>query len=310
MILSILGVLCLFYFYKDKTPLSDIGFAIILPILGLLLFIAILYYQDALSIYWKSNYLFNVIMQKYYGYNKINVTDFQALIPSGLLSLVGLLFLFTKENRVYKIMSILFVIELMLRLFYFSISPYYLLLLMIFIACLNSVTLNYIFQKKSWFALIFISLSIYYCTISINKYLLPRSDNREFARYISNNITPCDYVLSSFLGNQSIISKDMHYYWAMLGHIDIAGEEANISPRADINKLVVKYKPKFVYAGIYWNSYYKNRGQNVYVQQVNPEIIENLYLPTPFPDFYILKYEYHQKNCKYNKHTGEWNYAN
>lgn len=309
MILFVLGILCIFYLYKDKTPLATICFALILPLLGGLLFIAILYNYDALIVYFESNYLFNVIMQKYYGNNRISVANFEVLIPSCSLVIMSIPLLFNKENRAYKIIAILFVIELLLRAFYFSISPYYMLPLMICAVCLNSVAINRIVQKKYLLIFVFIALSMYYSIISINEYLSKRGTNRDFARYLSNNITPCDYILSSYLGNQSIISKDMHYYWAMLGHIDIAGEEAKISPKPNVNELVIKYKPKLIYGGIYWNSYYKNRDKNVYVQQVDAKIIDDLYLPTPFPDFYILKYEYHQKNCKYNKNAGEWLYA-
>jgi predicted ribosome quality control (RQC) complex YloA/Tae2 family protein len=38
------------------------------------------------------------------------------------------------------------------------------------------------------------------------------------------------------------------------------------------------------------------------------EIVDKYYLPTPFLDFKILKYEYRKKNCKYNKQKGEWLY--
>ena len=97
----------------------------------------------------------------------------------------------------------------------------------------------------------------------------------------------------------------------MLGHIDIAGEEVGIMPKPDVNEIVLKYKPKFIFGGIYWNSYHQHRGKNVYVQQVAPHIIDDYYLPVPlFTDFYILKYELRGKNCRYNARKKEWLYEN
>ena len=95
----------------------------------------------------------------------------------------------------------------------------------------------------------------------------------------------------------------------MLGHIDVAGEETGIKPKPDVNELVLKYKPKFVYGGVYWDSYTKHRGRNVYVQQVAKHILDEYYIPTPFSDFYILKYELRGKNCQYDTLKKEWFYA-
>ena len=38
------------------------------------------------------------------------------------------------------------------------------------------------------------------------------------------------------------------------------------------------------------------------------DIVNKYYLPTPFMDFSILKYEYRKNNCKYNQEKGEWQY--
>ena len=59
---------------------------------------------------------------------------------------------------------------------------------------------------------------------------------------------------------------------------------------------------------MYWDSYSKNRYKNIAIQQLSRDIINKYYLPTPFMDFYILKYEYRKKNCKYNTKKGEWLY--
>ena len=164
-------------------------------------------------------------------------------------------------------------------------------------------------HKHFWTVWVLLIVAAAYAAISEPRYLSARTTDRSFARYVSANVTPCDYVISSFLSNQSIISKDPHYYWSLLGHVDIAGEETGIALKPDLNKLVMQYKPKLVSSGIYWNNYYLNRGRNVPVQQISPEIIGRYYLPTPFQGLYLLKYEYQGKNCIYDKNRGEWRYA-
>lgn len=310
MIYAILGILSIIIFYKQKTPISDIIYAALLPLCGMLLFAAYLYWNDALGIYWQSNYPFNIRMQEYYGDRKIDVIDYYRLIPSTIIAVISIFCFFKSANKYFQIMAILFAIELPLRCFYFAISPYYMLPLMIYIVCLNSVLLEKIMQKCYPIIYILLGVGIYYAAISMQAYLSARGQDRTFATYISQTITPCDYVLSSYFGNQAIISKDLSYYWSMLGHIDVVGEEMGISPQPNLTELVLKYKPKFIYGGVYWNSYYQHRGQNVFLQAVNPAVIEQYYLPTPFSDFYLLKYQYQGKHCRFNEQTKEWEYAN
>lgn len=309
-ILALLGVISLFVFYRIKTPLSDIVYALIFPFLGAGLFLAYLYNQNALGVYWQSNYVFNVVMQDYYGYNKVNVSNYQMLFFSVTLACLGILYLFRKENRYFKIVSVLFVIELLLRCFYFSLSPYYMLPLMIYTACLNSIIIEKLLKKNIIFIYIGITVSIYYAAISPRYYLSARSSDRSFVHFLARNITPCDYVISSYFGNQSIIYKDPHYYWSMLGHIDVAGAATGIAPIPNLTELTLKYKPKLIYGGIYWNSYEQNRGRNIPVQNIAADIINKYYQPTPFADLYLLKSEYRKQNCYYDATRKEWLYAN
>lgn len=310
MILAELGILSLFVFYRNKTSISDLFFALLPALCCLLLFVTYLYKCDALELYWLSNYPFNVKMQDYYGFRKIDVMDYQRLIPAAVLSCISILCFFKKSDKYFKITAVLFVIELFLRCFYFAISPYYMLPLMIYMVCLNGALFEKAINKSFAFVYLAVFGAIYYAYISTSSYLVGRGIDRSFASYLSQNITPCDYVISSFFGNQSLTAKDPHYYWSMLGHIDILGDEMGIKPKPNLTELVLRYKPKFIYGGMYWNSYYWHRGQNELWQYIAPEVIERYYLPTPFPDFYILKYEYRGKGCHYDSIKGEWLYAN
>lgn len=308
--LAQLGLISLYVFYKQKTSLKNIGYALLLPIMCLLVFIGLLYHSEALELYWLSNYPFNIIMQKYYGFKQISVVDHEMLYFAGCLAILSIVLFINKANLYFRIISILFVIELPLRCYYFSIAPYYLLPLMIYIVCLNSVMIEKLRQKHIEFLFIFIAVSIYYAHISTPKYLSTRGHDRSFARFLDRNVTPCDYVLSSYFGNQSIMNKDPYYYWAMFGHIDMAGEETGIMPHPQMDKLVLAYKPKIIYGGEYKSSYDEHHGRKKVIQKIAPEIIDKYYMITPFPDFYLLKYEYRHHNCQYNPKVKEWRYVN
>ncbi len=309
-VLALLGGISLLVFYQLKTPLSDILYALMLPLSGLILFLAYLYSQNALAVYWKSNYIFNMVMQDYYGDNKVNVSDYQMLIFSVVLACSSILYLFSKRDKYFKIISVLFIIELLLRCFYFSLSPYYMLPLMIYTVCLNSALIDRLSKKSIIFFYLGIGISIYYAYISPVSYLFARSNDRSFVHFLMRNITPCDYVISSYWGNQSIIYKDPHYYWSMLGHIDLVGAATGIAPIPDLNDLTLKYKPKLIYGGIYWSSYEQNRGKNVPIQSISPDIIDQYYDSTPFANLYLLKSEYSQQNCHYDAVRKDWIYAN
>ncbi len=307
-VLFVLGLLSLFVFCKQKAPISDILYALLMPIAGLGVFIAYLYNNSILELYWQTNYLFNIEMQEYYGYNKIAVVNREFLDKALILSVVSILLFFIKSNIYFKITSIMLITEAIQRYFYFSISPYYMLPLMIYMVCINSVIIEKILQKRYEIIVVFIGIACFYAYISEREYTQARGKNRSFANYLASEITPCDYVLSSFLGSQSVISKDPHYYWALLGHIDMAGDKMGIHPKPNVSELVLKYKPKFIYGGVYWDNYSKNRGQHISVQKVDDKIIQEFYRTSPFPYFYILKEEYQQKKCRYNKSKKEWEY--
>ncbi len=308
-VLFVLGLLSLFVFYKQKAPISDILYALLMPIMGLGVFLAYFYNNSMLELYWQTNYLFNIEMQEYYGNNKIVVVDREFLDWAIILSILSILCFFIKSKIYFKIISIMLVTEAIQRYFYFAISPYYMLPLMIYMVCINSVIIEKIIQKRYELIVIFIAIACYYAHISEENYLKARGKDRSFANYIAATINPCDYILSSFLGSQSIANKDPHYYWALLGHIDIAGDKMKIHPKPNVSDIVLRYKPKIIYGGDYFDNYAKNRGYYVPVQKVDPYIIQEFYRPTPFPEFYVLKNEYQQHKCQYNKQKGEWEYA-
>lgn len=307
--LAMWGVIFLYMCRKQKTPVNHVVYALLIPGLCTILGLVLLYKEDMLGIYWRSNYVFNMVMQKYYGFNKIDVMDYEYLMLSCSMAAGGILWHFKSGNTFYKIIAVSFVIELLQRCFYFSIAPYYLLPLMIYTSILASVFIDKATKKYFYFVFLLISVSTYYLCISESHYVVERGKERTFSRYLSNTVNRCDYMISAYLSNQSIANKDPHYYWSILGHVDMVGEESGNGEHPNLNDVVLKYKPKVIYGGDYMSSYHQNRGEDVFLQRVSPVIIDKYYLPTIFDNFYLLKYEYQKKDCRYDEKRGDWYYA-
>jgi len=166
-----LGIICLYWFYRQKTPLNHILYALYLPFVGALLFISWLYYHDMFEIYWKSNYEFNIVMQDFYGNEKINIIDYHKLYFTVAITFLGIIWNWKASNKFYKAVALLFVFEFLQRFFYFSIAPYYLLPLMIYISILNSVFFDKLFNKYFFLVYLFLGVGAYYVYMSPGFYL-------------------------------------------------------------------------------------------------------------------------------------------
>lgn len=93
-VLAPLGLAFLYNFFRQKGAWTDVLYALTFPLLGLAFFLAYLYYNDALEIYWQSNYLFNVKMQEYYGSRQIDVLDWPVFAVSTIMSICSIIFMF------------------------------------------------------------------------------------------------------------------------------------------------------------------------------------------------------------------------
>ena len=107
----------------------------------------------------------------------------------------------------------------------------------------------------------------------------------------------------------NIFAKDPAYYWQLLGQLDVIGEEAGIQPKPDINALIEKYKPKFVFGKNYFNKFSLESGRRRIVHYVDENLLNKYYEPTYFYPVYQLKPEYDKRRCEENLQTGEWSYA-
>jgi hypothetical protein len=118
--------------------------------------------------------------------------------------------------------------------------------------------------------------------------------------YITKNITPCDYVFNGNGLMYNLFGKDPHYYWQLLGQLDVVGEKTGIAPKPNINKLIFELKPRFVYGKSYFNKFSDESGRKEIVHYIDKELLNKYYNQTTFVGVYELKDEY-VKSCDIKK---------
>ena len=109
--------------------------------------------------------------------------------------------------------------------------------------------------------------------------------------YIHKNSDKNDYLMNGYDMNYNIYRKDVSYYWFGLDMLlPIIELEYGLSSPVDINALILKYKPKFIYTKDYVDLFaYRAYGETKFTQKFIPEIITNLYQSTPYDNLVTLK---------------------
>lgn len=90
---------------------------------------------------------------------------------------------------------------------------------------------------------------------------LPNHKYQNGHEYAFYNLTPCDYALNGYYSVYNLKAKDAGYYSVLLGQIDVLGEKTGIRPRDNLNELIRTKRPKIISAGIYWDTYWEQRGK-------------------------------------------------
>lgn len=98
----------------------------------------------------------------------------------------------------------------------------------------------------------------------------------------------------------NLFGKDPHYYWQLLGQLDVVGEKTGIAPKPNINKLIFELKPRFVYGKSYFNKFSDESGRKEIVHYIDKELLNKYYNQTTFVGVYELKDEY-VKSCDIKK---------
>ncbi len=301
--LLIMGAVTLYLIWCRKIDLKNVLFAAMLPVMLCLLMIAYLYQHNLLAVWYHSNFTFNLYIPELFDERRIGMIwpELKLLLAGAFLALV---FCFKKANLYFKILALIFIAELLQRLFYFSAFAYYFYLLIYTAAILSAVFLA---EKvfKRWYILAYVLAlalgicmykpAIYEGNIGNYKGRFYQPLHKDIVRLTN----PCDYVLNGDGTIYNLYNRDPYYYWNLLGQIDVIGAKIGIYPLMDINKVIEVYKPKIISAMPFMDKYYQERGIDVVVHNPDMELVNKYYRPLS-DNLYILKPEYSPVKCDYD----------
>ena len=303
--LILLAVITFYLIYKKKFRMADIIYALLLPFAFSLFFIGYLYSHNILSVWYHSNFTFNLHIPELFAARRTGIIwpELKLLLLGAILSLI---FMFKNSNLYYKILAIIFIFELSQRLLYFSAFAYYFCLLVYIASMLSAVFLTDVIFKRFYGVIYVLVLSLGVCMYKpaiyegnignrIGRFYEPL--NKQVVRLS----TPCDYILNGDGTIYNLYNRDPHYYWNLLGQIDVIGAKIGVRPLMDINYVIETYKPKIISSKPYKDKYFSERGMDVNVHVPSMELINRYYKPLNNSDnLYILKPEYSNVKCEYD----------
>lgn len=266
-----------------------------LPALGVFgAFIAFLVWQGILPQYVELNYHFNRAMIYYFERGSFWYRHLWFGFY-GLALICGIV-LYKKENKYFKILTLLYVAEFLMRAFYFAPHPNYYTLLTMLGAMILGVMADKLMPKFKiavilGLLIMFIDLGSTFNRIDTNSQKYNSYRHYKLAQFVHQNSAPDDLLMNGYDMNFNIYRHDVHYYWFGLDMLlPIMEQEYNIPQKLDVNALIAQYHPKFVYTKDYADLWaLRMYGEIKYSQQFLPELVSALYEETPFKYLVILK---------------------
>lgn len=301
----------MYWLCTRQIKIKNCLFALILPVCLLTLFAGYLYSNDALDIYWRSNFLFNMHIPDIFGKHRIifppfEYIDFYIFIPIGGMAAIYFLY---RGNYIEVIFSLMFIEETFLRMFYFSAFLHYVIFWLFTGIVLSVMFIGKFLPLKrpaSLIGVIYLLFMLFYNYQMTYKREIGKRDLMHGHEYAFQTLTPCDYAINGYYSVYNLKAKDAGYYAILLGQIDVLGEKIGIAPRDDLNELIRTQKPKLVSAGIYWDTYEEERGRKIAAHQISDYLLDAYYEYTGIGDIFVLKQQYQKRHCVYNGKAWEF----
>lgn len=294
LLLIVLAFILLFLLYKKNILKSDFIIASFPAIFIAVIFVFYLFNQGIWEKYIELNLKFNLDVIYYYGRASFWLQSTFFSIYS--LAFITSILFFKRENLYFKIISILYIAEFIMRNFYFAPHPNYYTLTTMLSALILPVWLKYYgFKYKPISAIIcilmFLHLGQLFNTIERSSQRYNSYNHYNMTKYIHENTNKNDILINGYDKAFNIYRNDASYYWfniEMLLHIFKYRYKTGFD--YNINDLVIIHKPKFLYIKNYVDlASLRLYGEAKYIQQFNPTIINSLYKPTLFENLVILK---------------------
>jgi hypothetical protein len=280
--------------FQKKLPIKTVIIAAIPSITIIAIFIFFLHSKGILFGYYTLNYEFNKALVYYFERGRFwFLSMFSSLYG---VALFVACFYFKSKNIYFRIIAILYISEFLMRVFYFSPHPNYYTLLTFLAAATTSMCAIDMISKYKFLSLIllislFINLGYLFNKLEKSTHKSNSYKHFTMADYIHKNSNNDDYLMNGYDMNFNIYRKDVSYYWFGLDMLlPIIEHEYGLNKQVDVNALILRYKPKFVYTKNHINLFaYRAYGEKKFTQKYIPEIINNLYVPTPFENLVTLK---------------------
>lgn len=305
-----LGLCILYFWYKKEIATKALLKALILPLSGAAGFVYYLYHYDMLALYYACNYTFNLNLVEGFDFNRIAAFS-PVMVVWMCIGFAGVIAAVAFGNKYWRVLAFLFVAEFLQRRFYFSPYIYYYWLLVYLGVLCGVPLLARLDAENRVVRLLFLGGAYFFLLQSVHFHRLKyeeRTTRPYLPDYIARQINPCDYVFNGDGFMYNLFGKNPSYYWQLIGQLDVIGEKTGIRPQPDMNELIVKVKPKFVYGRSYFNKFAKESGRLKIVHYIDPAIISRFYEPTGYGNVYRLKPEYDNRRCVKDMDSGKWQY--
>lgn len=330
---AVLGGFSLWNLYKKDISVRDFCRALVLPVIIVGVWISYWYLVGALKQYFVLNFLFNQKMVGYFhGYHLSDPFLIGKIFM--IFAVIISLFFYKKESKYFRFWCWLFWIIGLQKIFYFSPHTYYWYEAYYLAVPIAMVGIMRLAEKSKLLLYCVVIETIIYAAflwgdICHDVRFKPKLIGNSIHEMTINNMNRCDIVVSFNRGVISLFNRNPVYYWFLLGQIDVFGEKMGIHPVENLNEYVVLYKPKFVWVDEVTERYSSDMEHPRLIHKPNMEIIEKFYEPTFWTsdidefdfeimdvkkrDFlsglWVLKREYQQRNCVFNKNNGKWEYV-
>ena len=287
------GILLVLLFSK-RLKVKAVTLAALPSLAVIFLFLGYFYVKDALLEYVEINYNLNRAMLNYYERGTFWYHHLWFSIY-GLAMLVAIYF-FKKENIYFKICALIYGAEFFMRGFYFAPYTHYYSLVTILAAVVLSVLTIKIMPKYKLLGLLiiftmFLNLGNIFNEVdsSLNKH--NGYKHYQLADWAHKNSTPDDMMMNGYDMIFNIYRPDVSYYWFQLDTlVPIMEQEYQLSHKIDVNEIIIRQRPKFVYAVDYPDLMSTRLyGERKYIQTFIPQIMQDLYKPTTFEHLLELK---------------------
>ena len=294
LLLIVVEVILLVLLFGKKISFRHITVAAIPALLVAFGFLLLLYLGNTLLQYFELNLHFNQAMLSYFDRGAFWLGNIFFSFY-GLILIFGL-YIYRKQNLNFKIIFWLFAAEFLMRNFYFAPHPNYYTLLVMLSALVFAPCASLLFPKYKIISLFLIILTFLHLGLVFNTIDATSAKHNSYkhyllADYVHKNSQPDDYLMNGYDKNFNIYRKDVSYYWFGLDMLlPIMELEYNISQKPDVNRLIIQYRPKFIYVQNYPDlRAYRSYGESRYSQVFIPELVWKLYQKTPFENLAVLK---------------------